>query len=470
MRAAAITWHRRKRTARDRAFVLYHRLMGGEQAVSASERELAPLLARFLDDLPEPARKALTGTGALPASPAYVRETEHEWRAYVEGIGERDGQGEKLVRSGRAEQALALYRQRPTREKGIPPTFFIQALADGAEWTTDELDEIWILKDLEEACKKSSGRLSGVLLSRIYWLTRYELLRRPKPLPPEHLNVLRMVAERVSPNGRFLVMHRYCRCRSLIREARRAAELGRRERIDPVGNAVLSRSRIEFRTGVYRRAERRCCRCHSAGLGRTGSRANAISAQPDKRRARHLEIIRGAQRRLTAMHHAPYAKLANAMRELRQPLELTFAGSRSGSKSASKPTILLLRGTTIEFHRPLKSALMACLKEANEQEARQPKTSDRAARSGKLSKRHQAGFRSSPENSKASFCVSSLRAIHSSGSAPMYPLSIGRAAAALFWQLALIPADTPARKRLARVATTFATWEQALCATGSSAW
>ena len=311
-----------------------------------------------------------------------------------------------------------------------------------------------------------------MLLSRIYWLTRYELLRRPKPLPPEHLNVLRMVAERVSPNGRFLVMP------SIIAAAEALSEklvaplswVGAKGSIQSETRFYLVRA-LNFEPAFTIAPNVDAVVVTQQDWAERVQRANAISAQPDKRRARNFEIIRGAQRRLTAMHNAPYARLANAMRELRQPLELTFAGSRSGFKSASKPTILLLRGTTIEFHRPLKSALMACLKEADEQEARQPKTSDRAAPLWKVIEATSSRLSIQPKEFESKL----LRELVTSNPQQWFSSYVSfvdrsRLLPRFCRQLALIPADTPARKRLARVASTFATWEQALCGTGSSAW
>jgi hypothetical protein len=461
VRAAAIVWHRGKRTPKDRAFALYHRLMRGDQIgpdVGDLAQLLAPLPVPFLDDLPEPRRKALTESGVDIGGTGQTatRETDNEWKAYVEGLGERDGQGDKLVKSGRAEQALALYRERPTREPGVPPTFFIQALADHAEWDTDEVDRDRVLAEVESACRASGERISGVMLSRIYWLTRYELLRRPRRLEPEHMRVLRLVAERVSPSGRFLVMP------SLIA----LAEAFARQRVAPptwIGTkgSIQSETRLFLVHALYadkpftakpnldalivtQRDWARCVR----------SVAGSIIGSVQKRKP----DLDAAQRQISALHRAPFSEVGRTMRELRQPLELNF------SEIDPEAAILLLRGATVEFNRPLTSALTACAKEANQGLRREPVWRALGATLSRMSilprEFHDDFLRELVASNPREWFGSTVSFIDRSRLLPELCLRVVK----------LVPTDTPARRRLVRIAKTFLKWESALCDGGSSVW
>jgi hypothetical protein len=460
IRAAAITWHRRRKTKHDRAFVLYHRLMGGQEAVNPEDRELLPLLNRFLVDLPKAARESLDATEDTPGKWSVVQETDHEWRAYVEGIGERDGQGEKLVRGGRAEQALALYRQRPTRAPGLPPTFFIQALADSSEWDTNEVNAAALVEEVKTACEQSGKRLSGTLLSRIYWLTRYELLRHPKPLAPDHEDVLRMVADRVSPDGAFLVMPSMIAAAEAFSRWHIAPEtwVGARESIHLEPRFYLVHALSFNAEFAIKPNLEDVVVTQKNWARRVMSKARTV-LQPTRQPAAGPGQIDIAQRGLSALHSKPYAVVAKETRGLRRALELTFG------KDSREAAILLLRGASIEFHRPLRSALSACLLEAasTKPEHAVPIWTALESISRKLSIRPKE------------FDRKLLRVLVASNPAEWLGSYISyvdrsRLLPELCQQLARIKANTVARKRLVRVARAFAAWDRALCRGGSSAW
>ncbi len=365
VRAAAINWHRTRRSRQDQAFGLYHRLMLGGAAIRPDERDLAPLLAPFLDDLPERARKALTEDGFEYSesllSPA--RPSDAEWRAYLEGVGQRPGQGEKLVRRGRTAEVLDLYRSRPTRAKGVPPTFLIQALADNAEWHTDEVDLEHVLDELDEALPAPGRRFGGNFLSRIYWLTRYEMLRHPEALSPRHIRLLRVVTRALTPGSYLLAMS------SLIA----TAEAFSGERLAPQGwiehkRAIATDTRLHlvhalrFGASFIARANLDALVVTQRKWGVTVQRLCKDTGEkgaplPDRGFTLPLAMIKDAESRLPSLHLAPYPQVSKLMRELRRPITIDYGGHDSAA------AIVLLRGMTIEFHRPLKSALAASYRE-----------------------------------------------------------------------------------------------------------
>ncbi len=111
-------------------------------------------------------------------------------RMQLEGIGGRAGEGDRLVAQGRGARALALYRERPTREHGIPPTFVIRALAQTGDWENDDVQGDKVLEELRRHARIRGGNLQRVMAERLYWLTRLEMLRQPE-LNRAHIELLR---------------------------------------------------------------------------------------------------------------------------------------------------------------------------------------------------------------------------------------------------------------------------------------
>jgi hypothetical protein len=470
VRAAAIDWYRNgygpqddgrplRRSAQDRAFILYHRLMLGSTAIHPGEHELTPLLARFLGDLPEEARKALTEQqGADGAGRLHVagRPTDAEWKAYVEGVGQRGGQGEKLVKRGRATEALNLYRERPTADKGVPPTFVIQALADGADWGTDEVDAESILKELQAALPGPGKRLSGALLSRVYWLTRYEMLRNPKALSTRHSELLRTVAKGLRPGSRLMAMP------SLIATAEVLA-----------GERMVPSSWVERMTRVIA-ADTRLYLVHALHFKEvfsTRAQLDAVVVTQKtwsarmKKSARDLTVIaperiREVQRQLNSLQKAPYFEVSKVLRELRMPISIGH------DEVAPASVILLLRGMTIEFHRPLATALAACHKETR---ARDTKASFQPLW------RVIGGIQKAMTIRPRELDVLTLQELVASDAAEWFGAFVSyadrsRLLPVLCKRLARRAGKTPAQRRLQRVAAAFQAWDKALCNGGSSGW
>ncbi len=92
--------------------------------------------------------------------------------------------------NARAADALALYRSRPTRAKGLPPTFVIQALADDAQWDADDVDIAQAIDALAAEFAKGDRASRKIIRSRLYWLTRLSLLTRSGPLSEPHRRLL----------------------------------------------------------------------------------------------------------------------------------------------------------------------------------------------------------------------------------------------------------------------------------------
>lgn len=124
------------------------------------------------------------------ATAPFRRADDNLHRMQLEGIGGRAGEGDRLVARGRGRRALEIYRERPTRERGIPPTFVIRALAQTGDWDNDDVQIDKVLEELRRHVKARSGNLQRVMAERLYWLTRLEMLREPR-LSRAHIEVLR---------------------------------------------------------------------------------------------------------------------------------------------------------------------------------------------------------------------------------------------------------------------------------------
>lgn len=135
------------------------------------------------------------------------REDEELYRLKMEGFGNNLGEGDRLVAQGRGRRALKLYRERPTRAQGIPPTFVIRALALTGDWERgEEVDAQRVLQAVRQHFELRGNTLQPAMLERLYWLTRLEMLRGG-PLPAAHAEFLRDACRSLKfgqRNGAFL--------------------------------------------------------------------------------------------------------------------------------------------------------------------------------------------------------------------------------------------------------------------------
>lgn len=111
-------------------------------------------------------------------------------RIHLEGIGAAAGEGDRLVAQGRSARALEIYRDRPTRDKGVPPTFVIRALAQTGDWAGDDVDAAQVVRELRRHFDARGANMQQPMVERLYWLTRVEMLRTPA-LDRAHVDLLR---------------------------------------------------------------------------------------------------------------------------------------------------------------------------------------------------------------------------------------------------------------------------------------
>jgi hypothetical protein len=185
--SAATLWYEKQKTANQRAMTEYHRAAAEKKPLA--ERMLgfaAKHFSRFVDDLPkEPQGKveALVGAGA--------RNTDDELhRLRLEGVGGSAGEGDRLVAQGRGARALELYRERPTRARGVPPTFVIRAMAQTGDWESEDVDPEKVIAELQRHLAKGGGKLQRPAVERLHWFTRLEMLRSDQ-LARAHVELLR---------------------------------------------------------------------------------------------------------------------------------------------------------------------------------------------------------------------------------------------------------------------------------------
>lgn len=345
LRRRAVAVHEARPSALDRAYALYHRALLGERIAFLPKPAIARHLRDVLDDLPADLRARLLGR-ADPVAPNVQTEaptSDNEWRLYLEGKGTKDGEGARLLKRDRAAEALALYRDRPTRPEGVPPTFVIRALADLGEWDTGEVDLPAILD--EAKFWLSAKRLSGQAMSRLYWVTRFALVRDQARLSDEHAETLAAC----------------CRLMS-------GAALSTLPALVAVAEAGLDRTIMPPRMRGGRGAIESATRVHLIHVRRTRESitfnphidALAVIQRDWSHRIRRdaFRVVVEAlgldwvQKALDGLHGKPVAAMNPTLNTLRKPVTVHWDGQDIDA------AILLLRGQTTEFLRPVRQALL----------------------------------------------------------------------------------------------------------------
>lgn len=355
LRGLAIAYHERRTGPEHRAFALYHQLRAGDRPnlPKAQRAQAARRLAPFLDDLPDDARALLLRDVQAPML-ARQSLSNPEWQVWLEGAGGRDGQGARLVKAGRPHEALALYRGRPSRPFGEPPTFVIQALADSGDWLTDEIDVEQILFEIATMLD-SPRRLPGSLLSRLYWVTRYALLRDGARLTPHHREVLRAHLPRVQVNAALSMV-------SLLAVAEAEARsdgpllvpdtwLDSRGSIESITRLYLVRARMETREFALR--------THLDNLivaQHDWVESAAALLHHEREDSMRWEV---ARRDLERLNGAPFAAVNRMLREHRAPVFVHV------SPDTASHSWLILRGQLTELHRPLTHSLRGAWRTAD---------------------------------------------------------------------------------------------------------
>ncbi|SMH62590.1 hypothetical protein [Azospirillum agricola] len=362
VRRAALAWHRGRRGRPDATFRAYYEaVLGGATAGWRWTDARLGLLGPAVEDLPET---------ILPASPGWTlgvpaaRPSNRTWRTYVEGWGVRDGEGERLVRRGRAEEALELYRFEPTRPRGLPPTFVLQALADAGHFRATEVDTEGVTEEIRMEMDRSNGSLPNMLRSRLYWLVRYTLLGRPGPLPDPLHAVLKEAAWRFSGSGPVLLFPAIAAVAEAFAPGRGPIAPDRWFRI---------RGAIESETRMFL--------VHHLHFGREAMWWPHLDAlfvpQPDwpdvaggqvgrdpwERFARLAGWFFTERLHVRSVHSL--VEFGGVLREMREPVRISI-----DHRTEPDGAVALLRGMTTEFHRPLRAAVTRCAGASDELRAR----------------------------------------------------------------------------------------------------
>jgi hypothetical protein len=371
VRARAIEHHSDAGTPSDRAFALYHRLMTVRRKEELGQfegvdfRELAPTLRQHLDDLPEAARVYVQARllRTLGAEEALQTLPDEAWKRYIAGDGHEPGEGDRLVQASDPMIALQLWRRRPVRVDDQLPVFVLQALVETGEWEDPArggalkyLDVMWHDRDFTP---------------RLYWLTALQLLRG-KRLSGVHLECLSKVfggneAEHIAisavaeavmgrqlipddalERGEFASETRVY----LVHATRFTAPREFRPQLDAL--LVLQKDWADRIKGRYLSFSRRMLERLRRVVDVT---AAAVGAEaPDVPDVTRYLVLEKAQSALDSLAAAPLDTITAALRILRTPVRVTDIAKRPTAGQ-----VLLLRGTTPEFYRPVRQALREAL-------------------------------------------------------------------------------------------------------------
>jgi hypothetical protein len=344
---AAAAYHRAGTSGYHQSRALYHELMlvrersdldaFEKRDLSESIRELRP----YVEELPEIAQSYLQDRLIRQLGPRQARESlpDRAWQRYLVGEGDERGYGDVLVSRSDPLAALSLWRERPVGEPGRPPTFVIQALAETGEWDDGSLD-------IEEAVEDLKWMNPVERLRRLTAVTRLALLRRPAPLSNAHASFIHQVLSD-SP-----------------REAARVVELCAIATVaEALGNeAIVPYELLDDSAAVA--SETRLYLVHTWRFGQRFKWRPQLDAlvtiQRDwADRVGHLGDwleygdVREAQGMIDGLHGGPLDAVTRVLERLRRPVRIHTKPDR-GDQVAH---ILLLRGPTPEFYRPVRQAL-----------------------------------------------------------------------------------------------------------------
>jgi hypothetical protein len=342
VRRLAIEYHRSCHTPKDDAMCVYHLLMAVKNKDELQEFDgtdftvLAEFLHPHLDDLPEIARTNVQSRfqGRFGNENAIQQLTDGAWGEYLAGSVQAIGEGDRIVEASDPLIALNLWRRRPIRVNGLIPTFVIQALAETGEWFDPAAEEV--MDAVEPSQIKSDGK-------RLYWLARLQLLRKPTKMPESLRDGLKAALDPRSNN-------------SSIKEIAFLVAIADSVSGTPlIAPDVLTNWAPSFDT--------RLSLLRVLRGARDRSRNTLIYAIPLQRG--WTQCL--APSRLVPSRNWPpklLATQADIDRLDGQPLDVVMAASRPFVAEAAgdltrdpETAVILLRGTTPEFHRPVRQAL-----------------------------------------------------------------------------------------------------------------
>lgn len=376
---ALLAYHMRRREPLDRALACFHAIALGQEAPLprgdkalrllrslvnqlpddkadplASQidalllsREGRPVYRRARDEpaddyyaLPEALGKMVgveppTGIEPVEIGADERQAADRDWRFQLEGRSGKPGQGEQLVGDDRAAEALAMYRERPTREPGVPPTFVIQALADLGQWQGDEID---VRAVVEEILRNLSPRAMGANVERAYWITRFALQRDMGKLSRPHIELLQTYVSYLKGPGL-----------ATFPPLLAIAEAFSDERIlSPQMITGIQGNEGEGR--IYLARRQKMSRDLAAGLFAVTQR-DWFDRVRKTRAVEKADGLGGIQRQLDALHGQPIAMVSQQFTRFRQAFDISWNGEDMPAG------VLLLRGMTAEFLRPLREVL-----------------------------------------------------------------------------------------------------------------
>ncbi|HEY0661260.1 MAG TPA: hypothetical protein VGD21_08080 [Lysobacter sp.] len=354
LRRAAIRFHSARDTPQDRAFVLYHKAMLGEPYRLPDDRDATRQLLRdVMEELPDELRRALdapttVSDAAQPSATIADADgtssmTDREWRRYLEGDKDREGEGAQMVRADRARDALDLYRARPIGDERRPPTFVLQALADLGEWDDGLVDVEAIVEEEGPEWLRSPG-IEPSVLSRLYWTTRLALLAKHGQLSNAHVRLLEQVtadSKGLTSLAALIAIAEAALRRPIMDDGLRRNAL----RSDCAGRVwlALAPARSVDILMVHPRDV-------AVSQGDWWSRVERFrAAVPDEHDRALMEAL---QPRMNGLHRSPFADVSRLFNEPGEDIGILPQAVDSDGR------VLLLRGMTTEFHRPLREALL----------------------------------------------------------------------------------------------------------------
>jgi hypothetical protein len=373
---ALLTYHERRRDPLGRALTYYHkRALGGPAKLPRGDKSLK-ILRGLLDQFPEAVEEEVTAEidalllsrqfivvrdrfGPVPpviavgrggavggakaeaissqfeAISGNMRLDDRDWRFHLEGREGKPGQGDQLVGDDRAAEALIMYRERPTREPGVPPTFVIQAVADLGEWDCEDIDISAVVEDLSS---KLSPRSVNANIDRIYWITRFALQRDTGKLGRMHIDLLQTVCNYLTGPGLAtlppLLAVAEAFCDERLMSPRMMGGIRGNEGEGRIYLVRRQQLNAELAIGQFAVTQRDWL----ARIRRTRAVASA-------------EALSWVQRQIDDLHGQPIAMVNQQFMKLREGIEIDWEG-----RDLSAGT-LLLRGMTAEFLRPLREGM-----------------------------------------------------------------------------------------------------------------
>lgn len=205
----------RNRAPWHNAMALYHRILL-MQSRGATSHHLASLLTQveehaqylipFSDDLPDVIRLTLSQRDGNQVNLEAAMEllNMEEWAKLMDGASGTQGQGHQIVTRQDPLVAYELYLRRPTRPRGLPPAYAIQAACDTGRWHDLEVN-------VPDACQHlgyqfRESRRWGPHLLHLAALLRLTMLRGGEEEHEELYGLVADIIVRCRPYGTALAI------------------------------------------------------------------------------------------------------------------------------------------------------------------------------------------------------------------------------------------------------------------------